>query len=94
MQFLLFALTSSAAALFTEKQLGIFQRVLAAPVSRADILWSKFLYGVCVGLATQLIVLFFAGHVLYGIEIGGQLGHLVVVCAPCRPPPPAPPSGC
>ena len=46
---------------------------------RADILWSKFIYGICLGLL-QLVVLFFAGHVLYGIEIGGQLGLLVVVC--------------
>jgi ABC-2 type transport system permease protein len=79
MQFLLFALTASATALFTEKQLGLFQRLLAAPVSRADILWSKFLYGICLGLI-QMMVLFFAGHVLYGIDIAGHLGPLIVVC--------------
>ena len=79
MQFLLFALTASATALFREKEHGIFQRVLAAPVSRGDILWSKFLYGICLGLI-QLIILFFAGHVLYGIEIGAQLPLLVLVC--------------
>jgi ABC-2 type transport system permease protein len=79
MQFLLFALTASATALFREKDFGIFQRVLSAPVSRGDILWSKFLYGICLGLI-QLVVLFFAGHVLYGIEIGAQLPLLVVVC--------------
>ncbi|HZZ20384.1 MAG TPA: ABC transporter permease [Opitutaceae bacterium] len=79
MQFLLFALTASATALFREKEYGLFQRVLAAPVSRGDILWSKFLYGICLGLI-QLVVLFFAGHVLYGIEIGAQLPLLVLVC--------------
>ena len=79
MQFLLFALTSSATALFREKDLGIFQRVLSGPVTRGDILWSKFLYGVCLGLI-QLVVLFFAGHVLYGIDIGAQIGHLGLVC--------------
>jgi ABC-type multidrug transport system permease subunit len=79
MQFLLFAVTASATALFREKEHGIFQRVLSAPVTRGDILWSKFLYGICLGLA-QLGVLFFAGHVLYGIEIGSQIGLLVVVC--------------
>jgi ABC-2 type transport system permease protein len=79
MQFLLFALTSSATALFREKEHGIFQRVLSAPVTRGDILWSKFIYGICLGLL-QLVILFFAGHVLYGIEIGGQFGLLVVVC--------------
>jgi ABC-2 type transport system permease protein len=79
MQFLLFALTASATALFREKEHGIFQRVLSAPVTRADILWSKFLYGICLGLI-QLVILFFAGHVLYGIEVGSQIGLLIVVC--------------
>lgn len=79
MQFLLFAVTASATALFREKEHGIFQRVLSAPVTRGDILWSKFLYGICLGLA-QLVILFLAGHVLYGIEIGSQAGLLVLVC--------------
>lgn len=78
-QFLLFALTASATALFYEKEHGIFQRLLSAPVTRSDILWSKFLYGVCLGLI-QLIVLFAAGHVLYGIEILPYLGRLILVC--------------
>ncbi len=79
MQFLLFAVTASATGLFWEKQGGIFQRLLSGPVTRGDILWSKFLYGVCLGLI-QLVVLFFAGEMLYGIQIGGHLGLLVVVC--------------
>jgi ABC-2 type transport system permease protein len=79
MQFLLFAVTASATSLFREKEHGIFQRVLSAPVTRGDILWSKFLYGICLGLA-QLGILFFAGHVLYGIEVGSQIGLLLVVC--------------
>jgi ABC-2 type transport system permease protein len=79
MQFLLFAVTASATALFREKEHGIFQRVLSAPVSRGDILWSKFLYGICLGLL-QLMVLFLAGQVLFGIDIAGHLGLLVVVC--------------
>jgi ABC-2 type transport system permease protein len=78
-QFLLFAVTASATGLFREKEHGIFQRLLSAPVTRGDILWSKFLYGICLGLA-QLVILFLAGHVLYGIEIGGQIGLLVLVC--------------
>jgi ABC-2 type transport system permease protein len=79
MQFLLFAVTASATALFREKEHGIFQRVLSAPVTRGDILWSKFLYGICLGLL-QLGVLFLAGHVLFGIEIGSQVGLLALVC--------------
>jgi ABC-2 type transport system permease protein len=78
-QFLLFALSASATSLFYEKDHGLFQRLLSAPVTRSDILWSKFLYGVCLGLI-QLIVLFAAGHVLYGIELLPYLGLLVLVC--------------
>jgi ABC-2 type transport system permease protein len=78
-QFLLFALSASATSLFYEKDHGLFQRLLSAPVTRSDILWSKFIYGVCLGLI-QLIVLFAAGHVLYGIELLPYLGLLVLVC--------------
>lgn len=79
MQFLLFALSASATGLFRERDAGIFQRLLAAPVTRAQILWSKFLYGVSIGLI-QLVVLFFAGSVLFGIEVLPHLPLLVVVC--------------
>jgi ABC-2 type transport system permease protein len=78
-QFLLFALTTSATALFYEKEHGIFHRLLSAPVTRGGILWSKFIYGICLGLI-QLLVLFAAGHILYGIEILPYLGWLIVVC--------------
>ena len=79
MQFLLFAVSASAASFFRERDAGIFQRVLAAPVTRAQILWGKFLYGVSIGLI-QLMVLFFAGRVLFGIEVEQHLGLLVLVC--------------
>ena len=75
--FLLFALSNSSAAFFDEKNSGIFQRVLSTPVTRAQLLWSRFLYGVLFGLA-QLMVLFFAGHLLYGVDIFGHLGGLIV----------------
>ena len=78
-QFLLFALTASATALFRERDAGLFQRILSAPVSRSDILFSKFLYGISLGLV-QLVVLFFAGHVLFGIEVAPYLLPLMLVC--------------
>jgi len=79
MQFLLFALVWSANSLFQEKDLGIFQRILSGPVPRSAILWSKFLYGVCLGLL-QLMILFAAGHVLFGIEILPHFPLLALVC--------------
>lgn len=79
MQFLLFALSSSATGLFYERDQGLFQRLLSGPVTRAHILWSKFLYGICLGIV-QLVVLFFAGRVLFGIEVEQHIGLLLVVC--------------
>jgi ABC-2 type transport system permease protein len=79
MMFLLFALSHSAAAFFEERKAGLFQRLLSAPVRRAQILWSRFLYGVILGLV-QLTALFFAGRLLYGIDVFGNFGNLVVVC--------------
>ncbi len=78
-QFLLFALSASATSLFRERDAGIFQRLLASPVTRSHILWSKFIYGVLLGLV-QLIVLFAASSALYGIEILPHLGLLALVC--------------
>ncbi len=78
-QFLLFALSASATSLFRERDAGIFQRILASPVTRSHILWSKFIYGVLLGLL-QLIVLFVASSALYGIEIVPYLGRLALVC--------------
>lgn len=78
-QFLLFALSASATSLFRERDAGIFQRLLAAPVTRAHILWSKFFYGVTLGVV-QLMVLFFAGRVLFGIEVEQHIVLLFLVC--------------
>ena len=77
--FLLFALSNSSAAFFDEKNSGIFQRLLSSPVSRAQLLWSRFIYGVLFGLG-QLMALFLAGHVLYGVDVFGHFGNLIVVC--------------
>jgi len=43
------------------------------------VLWSRFIYGVLFGLG-QLLALFFAGHLLYGVDVFGHLGNLVLVC--------------
>jgi ABC-2 type transport system permease protein len=78
-QFLLFALVSSATALFYEKDHGVFQRILSGPVPRSTILWSKFLYGAALGLG-QLLLLFAAGSLLFGLTLGPRLPFLLPVC--------------
>jgi len=78
-QFLLFAVSASAAALFYEKDRGLFQRLLATPTTRAQVLWAKFGYGVVLGLV-QLMVLFAAGRVLYGVDVEHHFFRLALVC--------------
>ncbi|HEY3914875.1 MAG TPA: ABC transporter permease [Verrucomicrobiae bacterium] len=79
MQFLLFALMAASMSLFAEKDRGLFQRILSGPVPRSAILWSKFLYGVAIGLF-QLMVLFVAGRLLFNIDIVTHAPSLVLVC--------------
>ena len=76
--FLLFAVSGGAAAFFDEENAGLFQRILSAPVTRAQLLWSRFLYGVLIGLV-QLLTMFMAGHLMYGIDVFGHLGNLIAV---------------
>lgn len=77
--FLLFAISGSSAAFFDEKNAGLFQRLLSAPLTRGQLLWSRFLFGVLLGLV-QLTSLFVAGSLMYGVDIFGHLGPLIVVC--------------
>jgi len=76
--FLLFSVSGASTSLFEEKQAGIFQRLLASPVKRSHILWSKYLFNVLMGLS-QLAVLFFAGQLLFGIEVTSHLPGLFTV---------------
>jgi len=78
MMFLLFALTGSATSLFDEKKSGVVLRILAAPISRSDILWSKYIFNVSLGLI-QLTILFIAGSLLYRIEILSNFFNLFLV---------------
>ncbi|MBI2513352.1 MAG: ABC transporter permease [Opitutae bacterium] len=79
MMFLLFSLSGMATSLFEEKKAGIFLRLLSSPVRRAHLLWSKYLFGIALGLV-QLVTLFFAGRLLFGIDVLSNFGNLVVIC--------------
>ncbi|HEX2099192.1 MAG TPA: ABC transporter permease, partial [Candidatus Synoicihabitans sp.] len=76
--FLLFAVSGSSAAFFDEKNSGIFQRLLSLPVTRAELLWSRFVFGVVLGLG-QLTVMFTAGSLTYDIEMVDRLAPLLAV---------------
>ena len=79
MMFLLFALSGGAAAFFDEKNTGIFQRLLSAPVTRAQLMWSRFIWGILLGLV-QLTALFIAGHFMFGVDVFHHIGGLLVIC--------------
>ena len=78
MMFLLFALSGSATSVFDEKKAGLYQRLLAGPVTRAQILIGKFCWGVLIGLV-QLVTLFLAGQLMFGIDIIGHLPNLMIM---------------
>lgn len=78
MMFMLFSITASATSLFDERNSGVTLRILSAPVSRADILWSKYFYNISLGII-QLLVLFFAGYLLFNIDIFTNFGNLFLV---------------
>jgi ABC-2 type transport system permease protein len=78
MMFLLFTLTGSASSLFDEKKSGVVMRLLASPISRVHILWSKYFFNMSLGFV-QLIVLFLAGCIMYRIDIFSNFFNLVVI---------------
>lgn len=78
MMFLLFALSGSATSVFEEKKAGLYHRLLSGSVTRAQILIGKFSWGVLIGLV-QLVTLFFAGQLMFGIDILGHLPNLVIM---------------
>lgn len=79
MMFLLFSLSGMATSLFEEKKAGIFLRLLSSPVRRSHLLWSKYVFGIALGLV-QLVALFFAGRGMFGIDVTSNFGNLVVIC--------------
>ncbi len=78
MMFLLFALTGASTSLFDENKSGVILRILSSPVSRTDILWSKYLYNISLGVI-QLLVLFFMGYLLFNIDIFSNFFNLMLM---------------
>jgi ABC-2 type transport system permease protein len=78
MMFLLFTLTASSSSLFDEKKAGVVLRLLASPISRIQILWSKYLYNMSLGIL-QLFVLFVGGCLMYRIDIFSNFLNLIII---------------
>jgi ABC-2 type transport system permease protein len=78
MMFLLFTVTATSSTLFDEKKSGVVLRLLASPISRVHILWSKYLYNMSLGII-QLLILFTAGSLMYRINIFSNFFNLVLI---------------
>lgn len=80
MMFLLFTLTATSSSLFDEKKSGVILRILASPISRVQILWSKYLFNMSLGFI-QLSVLFLGGALMYKINIFSNIFNLALIIA-------------
>lgn len=78
MMFLMFSLAGASRSLFEEKQTGVIIRLLSSPVTRTQILWSKYLYNLSVGII-QLILLFLGGMLLFKIDILSNFFNLFLM---------------
>lgn len=73
-QFILFAAIESGVGLLTERQLGLWKRLRAAPLSRYELLGARLVSGAIIALMIAVVV-FLAGMLTFGVRIqGGPLG--------------------
>ena len=77
--FLLFSLTGASTSLFDEKKADLCQRLLVAPVRRTHILWSKYIFGILLGVV-KLVTLFVAGRFSSGSNITSNVFNLLLIC--------------
>jgi ABC-2 type transport system permease protein len=78
MMFLLFTLTASSSSLFDERKSGVLMRFLTSPVSRAHILWEKYVFNVSLGIL-QLLCMFLAGRLIFHIDILSNFFNLLLM---------------
>ena len=75
---LMFGLVACGSTLLRERSEGTLQRLLCSPTPRASILLGKFLFTAVIGLF-QLVLLFLAGHLVFGIDVTSRPLSLLVV---------------
>lgn len=78
-QFLLFACIDLATGMLLERQLGLWKRLRAAPLSRVVLLGAKAASGAIIALLS-LSVTFAFGMAVFGIRVEGSRAGFVAVC--------------
>lgn len=76
--FLLFTITAVATTLFEEKQEGTLRRLLCMPVTRSEILMSKYFFSMALGII-QLLVLFIFSWAIFDVDIFTNFINLFIV---------------
>ncbi len=76
--FLLFSIVSASISLFEEKQQGTLKRLLTMPVSRNQIIWSKYLYTTVLGVI-QLAVMFIFAWAVFNVDIFSNFINLFLM---------------
>jgi len=76
--FLLFTLSAIATSLFEEKQEGTLKRLLCMPVTRTQILLSKYFFSLLMGIV-QLMVLFIFSWAIFDVDIFSNFFNLMIV---------------
>lgn len=78
MMFLLFTIVGAASSLFEEKQEGSLRRLLCMPVKRSQILWSKYIYSILLGIV-QLFIMFLISWLLFDVDIFSNFINLFIM---------------
>jgi ABC-2 type transport system permease protein len=76
--FLLFSITGAATSLFEEQQEGSLKRLLCMPVKRSQILWSKYLFSISLGMV-QLFSMFIFAYFVFEVDIFSNFFNLFIV---------------
>lgn len=78
MMFLLFSIVGASISLFEEKQEGSLKRLLCSPVSRTQVLWSKYIYTMMLGVV-QLTVMFLLAWGMFDVDIFKNIFNLILM---------------
>jgi len=78
--FALFAVGGGIESILTEKEAGVWKRLLIAPISRWSLLGGKLLARFVIAVA-QIGLLFVAGRIFFGISVGSVPGVLLLIVA-------------
>jgi ABC-2 type transport system permease protein len=78
LMFAFFAVAGGVGAILEEKEAGVWKRLLISPISRWSLLGGKLMAQFVIGLV-QISILFIAGKLLFGINLGSLPGIVLLI---------------